>query len=114
MKIFCYILVIIGAFLGGFQLFETLLFAESAPQQAAGAALAVAWVALPYCFARAVDKLSEKSLDDALSHYFPRRDSHNAPPTVPAGYVEVAPPPASVGNPLGAPKFHPITGKPLP
>lgn len=40
--------------LGFCQLIYTVVHAESAPQQAAGAALAVAWAVIPYCIARAV------------------------------------------------------------
>jgi predicted nucleic acid-binding Zn-ribbon protein len=42
------------AVLGLVQLVYTVIHAESAPQQAAGAAIAVAWAAIPYCMARAI------------------------------------------------------------
>jgi hypothetical protein len=39
----------------GYMLVDTWLHAESAPQQGAGAALAVAIAVIPYCFARALE-----------------------------------------------------------
>jgi hypothetical protein len=73
MKIFSYILVIIGTLIGGFTFFDTMISAESAPQQSAGAAMALAWAVLPYCFARAVEKIGERSLSEILDRYFARR-----------------------------------------
>lgn len=49
-----HILTVLGAVIGGFQLLNVEAVAASAPQQAAGAALAVAWTVIPYCFARAI------------------------------------------------------------
>lgn len=66
MKTLGYILVLIGVLAGGFTFLETLVFAESAPQQAAGAAMALAWVAIPYVLARAFEKLGEESFSQAL------------------------------------------------
>jgi hypothetical protein len=47
-------LTIVGVVAGTLALLGTLV-ANGAPQQAAGAAMAVAFAALPYCFARAVE-----------------------------------------------------------
>lgn len=51
----------LGTFLSGFAaffvLFDTFTNAISAPQQAAGAAMAAAIIAIPYCMARAWDGL---------------------------------------------------------
>jgi len=58
MIMFCWVLTIIGAVLGGEVLFATFASAKGAPQEAAGAALAVALVVLPYCFARACSEFS--------------------------------------------------------
>lgn len=59
MKKIFWVLVIIGAIVGGINfIFEALLFAKSAPQQAASAAISIGFVVLPYCLARAVDQLS--------------------------------------------------------
>ena len=57
MKHFCHIFTIIGALAAGWMLLETLNTAIGAPQQAAGAAFALAFVVIPYCFARAVEEL---------------------------------------------------------
>jgi hypothetical protein len=48
-----HILTILGSIAGGFTLLDTYNRAESAPQQAAGAAIAIALTIIPYCFARA-------------------------------------------------------------
>lgn len=50
-------LCLAGTVLAGVQLALTHTRAESAPQQAAGAALALALAAIPYCFARALQML---------------------------------------------------------
>lgn len=48
------IFTVIGAVLGFFTLVATLTSSNGAPQEAAGAAIAVAFVIIPYCFGRAV------------------------------------------------------------
>ena len=50
-----YILVILGCVVGTFTLIDTFFTATSAPQQGAGAAPAVAFAVIPYCFVRALD-----------------------------------------------------------
>lgn len=50
-------LALVGSLGGAYWIANTWVMAESAPQQAAGAAMAVACAAIPYCFARAVEKL---------------------------------------------------------
>lgn len=54
-KIF-YSLAAVGAFIGGFEFFSAMTKAQSAPQQAAGAAMALCWAVLPYVLARAVQE----------------------------------------------------------
>lgn len=54
-----YILPILGACLGGWMFVEVLVSAQSAPQQAAGAAMACACAILPYVFARGMVELGE-------------------------------------------------------
>ncbi|WP_257385004.1 hypothetical protein [Tahibacter caeni] len=49
-----------GAVLAGVELAWTFAKAESAPQQAAGAALALGLAAIPYCFARALQMLMRR------------------------------------------------------
>ena len=51
MIMLCWALTMIGGVLGGGVLFATFTSANDAPQEAAGAALAVALVVVPYCFA---------------------------------------------------------------
>ena len=97
---FAYLLVIIGSLIGGWELLNTMAFAESAPQQGAGAAMALAWAVLPYCFARAVEKMGEVTVFESFQRHWQREDDK-----------VVAPTPPTTSAPT--PKFHPITGKPL-
>ncbi len=52
-----YLLAFIGALIGALDFIGTMGAAESAPQQAAGAAMAMAWAVLPYVCARAMEKM---------------------------------------------------------
>lgn len=81
MRITGYVLTILGTVIGGFTFFNALLVADSAPQQAAGAAMAIAWAVLPYCFARAIEKISEVSIVTVLDRYFDRKET--PPPAQP-------------------------------
>ncbi len=53
MRTFVWVLVIIGAIVGGITFIAGMLFSKSAPQEAASAAAGIAFVVIPYCFARA-------------------------------------------------------------
>ena len=56
---FLHIFTVLGAIIGGFELLTVVSASGiSAPQQAAGAAMAIAWVAIPYCFARAMVEMA--------------------------------------------------------
>lgn len=57
MKTFAWIMVIIGSILGGLGTLLGILTANGAPQQAAAAAMGVAFAVIPYCFARAVQEI---------------------------------------------------------
>ena len=50
-----YLLAAFGAVIAAFEAVMDLGRAESAPQQAAAAAMALCWAIIPYCFARALD-----------------------------------------------------------
>lgn len=52
-----YLFVLAGAIIGGLEFLGMMAAAASAPQQAAGAAMAVAWAVIPYAFARAFDEM---------------------------------------------------------
>lgn len=52
-----YLGVLVGVALGTLLLVDAFISANGAPQQAAGAGLAVACVVIPYCLARAAEKL---------------------------------------------------------
>jgi len=73
MRITTYLLVVFGTIIGGFVFFSTLVTASTIPQQQNGVIIALAWAVLPYCFARAIEKLSEPSMSEILDKYFPRR-----------------------------------------
>lgn len=66
MKSFFFLLTIIGGILGTVVLFFTMFSSEGAPQQAAGAAIAVAFVAIPYCMARAFEKFRQEPIAKTL------------------------------------------------
>ena len=53
MKLF-WLLTIVGCLAGGFILYITVTSASGAPQEASGAAIAVACAVIPYCFARSL------------------------------------------------------------
>lgn len=55
---FLYVLTLLGAVVGAGDFLLGLVAANSAPQQAAGAAMALAWAVIPYVFARAAEKLN--------------------------------------------------------
>ena len=52
-------LTIIGVFVSSYFFFVTLTASSGAPQEAAGAAISLCWVIIPYILARAVEKLSK-------------------------------------------------------
>jgi large-conductance mechanosensitive channel len=54
-----YILPLIGAIAGAFDIWGIFTTSQiSAPQQAAGATIAVAWAVIPYVFVRAIEKMA--------------------------------------------------------
>lgn len=58
---FAWILTIVGSVLGALEVVVGLAEASSAPQQAAIAAIGVSLAVVPYCFARAIDEISNES-----------------------------------------------------
>jgi hypothetical protein len=54
-----WILPLLGSLIAGLEFFDSIISATSAPQQAAGAAMAMSWAVLPYVFARAAEGLSQ-------------------------------------------------------
>jgi len=67
-----WVLSLAGAALGGLQLVSVFTEAKSAPQQASGAAIALALAVLPYCLARSIQGLtggmdSDGALDRAAA-----------------------------------------------
>ena len=55
---FAWIVALVGSALGALTFLLTMSGAESAPQEAAGAGMALALAAVPYCFARALGELT--------------------------------------------------------
>lgn len=60
MKKTFWIITIIGAILGGLTLIGTIIGSSGAPQEAAGAAIAVAFTVIPYCLARAISEIQSE------------------------------------------------------
>lgn len=79
MKMFLYIATFIGGILGIFILFGSLV-AESAPQQGAGAAVAIAFVVIPYCMARVLEKARQEPLAEALAKALLAQRQFSQPP----------------------------------
>ena len=61
-----HVLTIIGCMIGGVTFAGAFVSSVSAPQQAALAAMAVAWAAIPYCLARAATELWETPAEKQL------------------------------------------------
>lgn len=59
MRFLLWIPVLAGALLGLLQIFETHATADSAPQQAAGFCMALAYAVVPYVLVRAIEKMME-------------------------------------------------------
>lgn len=51
------VIALLGAAFGAFEFFTTITSAASAPQQAAGAAMVMVYIVLPYCVFRVVSDL---------------------------------------------------------
>jgi hypothetical protein len=60
MKMICWFLSIISSLIGAIVAVALIGWANGAPQQAAGAAIGIAWAVIPYCIARAVSELDRK------------------------------------------------------
>ena len=60
MKRTSWIITIIGSAIGFLILITTLFGSTGAPQEAAGAAIAVAFSVIPYCLARALSEIGPK------------------------------------------------------
>lgn len=56
---FFWVLCGFGALTGAVQFFEAVSRAQSAPQQAAGAGMALCYAVIPYVLARVVEKLGD-------------------------------------------------------
>lgn len=78
MKGLFYILTIFGGLIGGLILITTLVSANGAPQEAAGAAIAVAFVVIPYCMARAFELIGEESLSKIMKRYLDEQKEREA------------------------------------
>ena len=64
--VFVWFLALLGAFAGELTLL-TVVFQTGAPQQAAVAAIAVAHAVIPYCFARAIEKMRGRDREQGES-----------------------------------------------
>ena len=68
---FLWAVTIIGSVLGGLTIIFGLAGAEGAPQEAAAAAIGVAFAVIPYCLARAVSEMGSKAVEQAT---VPKKD----------------------------------------
>ena len=66
MRVLLWVVTIISSCIGGIILLFTLVSSSGAPQEAAGAAIAIAFTVIPYCIARAYEKLRQESLAKVL------------------------------------------------
>jgi len=58
LKSIFHIVTIFGAIMAFMQLVDTMTISENVMQQASGAAIALCYVVIPYCLARAVEQLT--------------------------------------------------------
>lgn len=65
------ILPLVGSILGGLQVLDTMVRADSAPQQAAGMAIACAYAVVPYVFARSLEMMRGPSRPSAGPSAYP-------------------------------------------
>ncbi len=95
-----YIFTILGGIVGSILLFDAFTSADSAPQQAAGAAMAAACVVIPYCVARSFEYLSQptQAVQQAVPEPQPQNQSVHT-----AQFMEEAQPrqPTKVQQPRG-------------
>lgn len=64
-----WVVTLLASCVAGYQLFETFASATSAPQQAAGAALAIAIAVIPYIFTRCLQSIRESDWhDETVKH----------------------------------------------
>lgn len=61
MRKFAWVVTLVGSSLGALAFIVGVPGAESAPQEASAAAIAIGLAAIPYCFARAVSELFESN-----------------------------------------------------
>jgi hypothetical protein len=90
MKLLFYVATFLGGIFGTLIVFSTFL-ADSAPQQGAGAAVAVALVVIPYCMARVIGESQKDRLLEALA----KAVVPPAPPTQAPARPAISPPPNS-------------------
>jgi len=64
MRTFLGICTLLGCTIGGLILLVTIVGSNGAPQEAAGAALAIAFAAIPYCFQGATLRMRKPSNPD--------------------------------------------------
>lgn len=83
MKFLLYLLTFFGGIIGGLTLVSA-LFMDSAPQQGAAAAMAVAFVVIPYCMARSLEKARQEPLSETLGKLLIAQTQITRPPVAPA------------------------------
>lgn len=104
-------LTVLGGLCGGFVFFTTLVSAQSAPQQAAGMAIAIAFAVIPYCVFRvAAEGDTRNRLDSIYREIKAQNPQPPSAPSVPAMPAAPATPPQPIQP---APQVNPV-GRPNP
>lgn len=74
MKGIFHIGTLLGSLAGAVMLLNAMTLSNGAPQQAAGAAMAIGFAVIPYCFARGWELLGEESTMKSLEKFFNKKE----------------------------------------
>ena len=96
-----FLLPLIGSIIGGFVFLLAVIGANGAPQQAAGAAMALAFAVLPYVFCRSMQLMGQESRDAATDRLVAAINSA-AGPRSPGNPFNVAGASAATGQDRGS------------
>lgn len=91
MRILMYVATFLGGIFGALILFSTFTM-DSAPQQGAAAAVAVACVVIPYCMARVIGESHKERLLETLTKPATPQQPTAQPSTTPPNPMPHAPP----------------------
>lgn len=106
MRLLLYVVTFLGGILGALILFSTVL-ADGAPQQGAGAAVAVAFVVIPYCMARVIGESHKEHLLEKLANGMTTQAQAATPPQPVAPVAQ----PTAQPSPYAPPARNPFAPK---